>query len=60
MRVLSADNWKPLPSDILPHFADIQAKPRFEDTILPLALMIFISTLFFTAGFVMFIRYDIR
>ena len=60
VRVLSADNWKPLPSDILPHFADIQAKPRFEDTILPLALMIFISTLFFTAGFVMFIRYDIR
>ena len=60
VRVLSADTWNPLPSDILPHFADIKAEPRFEDTILPVALMIFISALFFAAGFVMFVRYDVR
>jgi len=59
-RVMSANAWNPLPSDILPHFADLQAEPRFEDTISPLAIMTFIIALVFIAGYVMFIRYDVR
>ncbi len=58
--VINVEAWNPLPSDLLPHFADIQAEPRFEDTITPLATMILMVALVFLGGYVMFIRYDVR
>lgn len=59
-KVLSADNWKPLPAELIPRFEDFSPSPRLDDCSLPLGCLFFMTALVFAVTFVLVLRYDVR
>ncbi len=57
---LSLESLPPLPGDLLPAFGASPSKPRFQESMLPAAILAFMVLLFFSIGQVAFIRYDVR
>lgn len=58
--VLGFDQFGPLPPELIPHFAYDFEKPDFGESFLPIGVLFFMLALVFFAGFIAFMRYDVR
>jgi hypothetical protein len=52
--------WGPLPAEETPPFSFAAAEPDFASAQLPVGILAFTAILLFAAGYVAFIRYDVR
>ena len=52
--------WDPLPEDYVPPFNYESGKPNIEDALWHIVVLLFMTLIAFSAGFVIFFRYDVR